>query len=133
MGSFRHSQPQHTVSGRRDVRISPTMEEVLCKDLPWLPRNAAGAYHPLEGVERLLDVHFRLLRHDSLQTFFDNAQLLLAPAAAAGGGELAGSGAAWCLAGASCIWTAFSLNAVRWHDVCLPRMRAASHVLNCII
>ena len=71
--------------GCRDVRISPTMEEVLCKDPPWLPKNAANAYHPLEGVERLLDVHFRLLRHDSLQSFFDNAQLLLAPAAAAEG------------------------------------------------
>ena len=68
----------------RDVRISPTMVEVLCKDPPWLPRNASGASHPLEGVERLLDVHFRLLRHDSLQSFFDNAQQLLTPAAAGG-------------------------------------------------
>ena len=90
------SQPQHTLSGCRDVRISPTVEEVLCKDPPWLPRNAAGAYHPLEGVERLLDVHFRLLRHDSLQTFFDNAQLLLAPAAAAAeGGECCRSRPLW--------------------------------------
>ena len=60
------------------------MEEVLCKDPPWLPRNATGACHPLDGVERLLDVQFRLLRHDSLQSFFDNAQQLLTSAATGG-------------------------------------------------
>ena len=80
------SDPHTTMLCCREVRISPTKEEVLCKDPPWLPRNAASAYHPLEGVERLLDTHFRLLRHDSLQAFFQNAQQLLAPSAA---------GAAW--------------------------------------
>ena len=61
----------------RDIKSLPTRDEVFCSIRPWLPRNAPDAPHHLQGAERLLDTHFRLLRNDCLQTFFENARQIV--------------------------------------------------------
>jgi hypothetical protein len=50
----------------RDIRISPTHEELLCPLLPYLPVFLPTAPHHLpEGsMERHLDILFRLLREE---------------------------------------------------------------------
>jgi hypothetical protein len=52
----------------RNINVAPTCGEALSLDAPFLPRNAPTAPHHLAGAERLLDVHFRLLREDFLRT-----------------------------------------------------------------
>lgn len=49
-----------------EIRIAPTHEELVCRFLPFLPANLYGAPHPfpLESMERLLDIQFRLLREE---------------------------------------------------------------------
>jgi hypothetical protein len=51
----------------RDINVAPTCEEALSSDPPFLPQNMPNAVHHLDGVERLLDVQFRLLREDFLR------------------------------------------------------------------
>jgi hypothetical protein len=50
------------------VPVAPTAAEMLAERAPYLPRNVPGARHHLPESElcRLLDVHFRLLRHDAI-------------------------------------------------------------------
>jgi hypothetical protein len=52
----------------RNINVAPTRGEALSLDTPFLPRNVPSAPHHLAGAERLLDVHFRLLREDFLRT-----------------------------------------------------------------
>ena len=46
---------------------------------PYLPANHARAMHhlPMDSIDRSLDIHFRLVRHDNLQPLFKNVQGLL--------------------------------------------------------
>ncbi|KAK2464284.1 hypothetical protein APHAL10511_003741 [Amanita phalloides] len=50
----------------RDIRLAPTHEELICKAEPFLPANFYEAPHhlPLDSMERLFDVQFRLLREE---------------------------------------------------------------------
>eukprot|EP00960_Hanusia_phi_P005987 172716-Hanusia_phi.AAC.1 len=50
------------------IRIIPTLQELLSEQPPCLPQNRADAPHhlPPASIERLIDVHFRLFRHDSM-------------------------------------------------------------------
>ena len=45
----------------------------------YLPANQAGAVHhlPKDSIDRGLDIHFRLVRHDNFQPMFKNVQGLL--------------------------------------------------------
>lgn len=59
----------------QDIRVAPTHDELVCHAPPFLPANIYGAPHPLplESMERLLDIQFRLLREEltlaSLRSF----------------------------------------------------------------
>ncbi|KAI5305889.1 hypothetical protein KEM56_002975 [Ascosphaera pollenicola] len=46
------------------IQIVPTELEIRCNQADFLPTTDFSEPHFLEGPERLLDVHFRLLRHD---------------------------------------------------------------------
>ena len=46
------------------ISIVPTRDEALSSRPPFLPKNADEAQHHLAGMERLLDIQFRLLRED---------------------------------------------------------------------
>ncbi|KAL7746976.1 hypothetical protein RI367_007688 [Sorochytrium milnesiophthora] len=55
----------------REISILPTMDEIFCTEPPTLPGNCQyeSAAHWLgPGPERLLDTHFRLLRHDMVSS-----------------------------------------------------------------
>jgi len=58
------------------------MEELLCMMTPYLPTNKPSAPHhlPSEGISRLLDTHFRLLRNDLMGPLFDSIHRMLAKA-----------------------------------------------------
>lgn len=68
-GGPRHDNDHHDF---RQIRVLPTMEEVLCVEPPYLPRqhrsfiNDASVFVSTNGVDRHLDVQFRLLREDML-------------------------------------------------------------------
>ena len=49
------------------------MSEVLCSAAPYLPANRSDAAHhlPSDSLDRLLDTHFRLLRHDVLNPMLE--------------------------------------------------------------
>lgn len=49
---------------------------------PYLPTNKPSAPHhlPSEGISRLLDTHFRLLRNDLMGPLFDSIHRMLAKA-----------------------------------------------------
>lgn len=49
-----------------DISIPPTHDELTCAQLPYLPYNLPGAPHsyPSSSMQRLLDIHFRLLREE---------------------------------------------------------------------
>lgn len=52
---------------RRDItqiHILPTEDEIRSERIEFLPSPSVDQPHFLDGVERLLDTHFRLLRHD---------------------------------------------------------------------
>ena len=56
----------------KDIKILPTTDEILCTRGPYMPRNDPHAYHHLPcGQDRLLDVHFRLLRYESTEAIID--------------------------------------------------------------
>jgi hypothetical protein len=64
----------------REIVISPTMDEFLCPEKPYLPANRPGApnHLPAHSVDRLLDTHFRLLRNDLMGPLLDSVQKMLA-------------------------------------------------------
>lgn len=49
-----------------DISIPPTHDELTCVQPPYLPYNLPGAPHsyPSNSMQRLLDIHFRLLREE---------------------------------------------------------------------
>ncbi|KAK9822561.1 hypothetical protein WJX74_004715 [Apatococcus lobatus] len=65
------------------ISISPTMNEALSAGrediVSYLPANQADAAHhlPQDSIDRGLDIHFRLVRHDNFQPMFKNVQGLL--------------------------------------------------------
>jgi hypothetical protein len=63
----------------RRIEILPTMDEILSFATPYLPPNLPGAPHhlPAESPERLLDIQFRLLRHDLTAEIIQNFQGLV--------------------------------------------------------
>jgi len=66
----------------REIEISPTMEEFLCTQRPYLPANkpSAPSHLPADSIERLLDTQYRLVRHDQMGPLLDNVQSMLAKA-----------------------------------------------------
>lgn len=50
----------------RQIRILPTLEEILSTRMEYLPYKNTSYPHFLDGVDRLFDTHFRLLRHDNV-------------------------------------------------------------------
>ncbi|KAL2838452.1 hypothetical protein BJY01DRAFT_258037 [Aspergillus pseudoustus] len=57
-----------------DIRIIPTEDEIRCETGELLPSTNFNSVYFLQGAERLIDVHFRLLRHD----IFDDAKKTVA-------------------------------------------------------
>ncbi|KAI9801196.1 MAG: hypothetical protein M1825_003470 [Sarcosagium campestre] len=57
----RHDNDKRDIT---NICILPTEDEIRSERLEFLPSTEAGQPHFLRGVERLLDTHFRLLRHD---------------------------------------------------------------------
>lgn len=71
-------RPRHDndFSDFRLISVGPTEDEVLsCAD-PYLPFNDASAPHHAQGADRLLDIHFRLLRHDLLSSLLRSCAAL---------------------------------------------------------
>ena len=61
----------------RRIRIGPTEQEVLGGRAPFLPPNNLAFAHPApNAADRLLDTHFRLLRHDLLAPLLESAAAL---------------------------------------------------------
>ncbi|KAG1904255.1 uncharacterized protein F5891DRAFT_1206968, partial [Suillus fuscotomentosus] len=62
-GGARHDNDLKNIS---DIRVAPTHDELMCRIPPFLPVNFFGAPHPapMESIERLLDIQFRLLREE---------------------------------------------------------------------
>ncbi|EKX36930.1 hypothetical protein GUITHDRAFT_116953 [Guillardia theta CCMP2712] len=71
----RHDNDQVDIA---DINIIPTPNELLAEQPPCLPQNKATAPHHLapDSIQRLLDVHFRLFRHDSIANLADLMQNL---------------------------------------------------------
>lgn len=75
----------------RDVSVGPTEGEVLAERPPYLPSNDAGFEHHSEGVDRLLDTHFRLLRHDLLAPLLEAMRALRPGDRRGGAGQIRGN------------------------------------------
>ena len=55
-----------------DIRILPTVDEILCLRKPYIPKRSDSAPHALPlGERRLLDILFRQLRYDSVEQMID--------------------------------------------------------------
>ncbi|KAG2361405.1 hypothetical protein BDR07DRAFT_1472123 [Suillus spraguei] len=67
-GTVREGGPRHDndFEDIYDIRIAPTHEELMSRIPPFLPVNFFGAPHPapMESMQRLLDIQFRLLREE---------------------------------------------------------------------
>ncbi|KAG8704206.1 hypothetical protein FRC08_002369, partial [Ceratobasidium sp. 394] len=79
-GDQRQAGPRHDNDkvNIQEIRISPTQHELLCTTPPYLPANIPKAPHqyPADGVQRLLDVQFRLLREELVAPIRTAVQLL---------------------------------------------------------
>lgn len=62
-GGPRHDNDSVSI---REINLFPTLDEILCEMEEYLPYKDSSQPHFLSGVDRLLDTHFRLLRHDSI-------------------------------------------------------------------
>ncbi|GAA5907010.1 hypothetical protein JCM6882_000031 [Rhodosporidiobolus microsporus] len=62
----------------QDVAILPTQEELLCESSAFVPANLPSAPHHLQGMERQLDIVFRLLREDFVGPLRSAVQSLVA-------------------------------------------------------
>jgi hypothetical protein len=62
-GGPRHDNDHVSIS---DIKIAPTHDELVSTLAPYLPYNIPGAPHsyPSSSMQRLLDIHFRLLREE---------------------------------------------------------------------
>ncbi|KAG8746574.1 hypothetical protein FRC10_004426 [Ceratobasidium sp. 414] len=74
-GGARHDNDKVNI---QEIRISPTQDELLCILAPYLPANIPRAphQHPADGVQRLLDIQFRLLREELVAPIRTAIQLL---------------------------------------------------------
>ena len=55
------------------VRILPTTDEMLCRRKPFIPaKDQMSNYHLPCGQQRLLDVQFRQLRYDNIESIIDS-------------------------------------------------------------
>lgn len=67
-GTQREGGPRHDNDhiNINDIEIAPTHEELVSNATPFLPVNLPGAPHPYpsNSMQRLLDIHFRLLREE---------------------------------------------------------------------
>lgn len=59
-----------------DIEILPTMEEIQCSRLEYLPRDDPSEWH-VSGVPGLIDRHFRLVREDTVGQLRDAAKFEL--------------------------------------------------------
>ncbi len=75
-GGQRHSN-DHACIAR--VEVVPTPDELVAERFPSLPRNRPDARHhlPAGSIERLLDVHFRQLRHEAVYPLAQSARQLV--------------------------------------------------------
>ena len=56
-----------------DIKILPTTDEILCQRAPYMPRKDPHASHRYPcGQARLLDIHYRHLRYDSIELIIDS-------------------------------------------------------------
>ncbi len=56
----------------RDIQILPTMDEILCRRLPYMPKkDDHTTHHWVPGQQRLMDINFRQLRYDSTEVIID--------------------------------------------------------------
>ncbi|KAI9783521.1 MAG: hypothetical protein M1839_003691 [Geoglossum umbratile] len=56
----------------RHIQILPTMDEILSRRSPYMPRKDLASWNFLCGVPRLVDTHFRQLRYDSVESVIDS-------------------------------------------------------------
>ena len=65
------------------VAAVPAPDELVAERFPALPRNSPDAVHhlPLHSIERLLDTHFRQLRHEAVYPLSQAARKLVAHSA----------------------------------------------------
>lgn len=79
-GALRPLGPRHDndFSEIQDIRIAPTHDELISRLPPFLPGNFHAAPHhlPAEGVARLLDIQFRLLREELTAPLRTSVQLV---------------------------------------------------------
>ncbi|KAG2153743.1 uncharacterized protein EDB93DRAFT_1134566 [Suillus bovinus] len=79
-GALREGGPRHDndLEDIYDIRIAPTHEELMCRIPPFLPANFFGAPHPapMESMQRLLDIQFRLLREELTAPLRQAVQLI---------------------------------------------------------
>ncbi|KAJ7163577.1 hypothetical protein C8R43DRAFT_1171786, partial [Mycena crocata] len=61
-----------------DIRVAPTHDELISRLPPFLPGNFRDAPHhlPAEGMERLLDIQFRLLREELTASLRTSVQMV---------------------------------------------------------
>ena len=56
-----------------NIKILPTTDEILCLRAPYMPKKDPRASHRYPcGQARLLDIHFRLQRYDSIELIIDS-------------------------------------------------------------
>ncbi|KAJ7045696.1 hypothetical protein C8F04DRAFT_1065834 [Mycena alexandri] len=79
-GPLRAQGPRHDndFADIADIRVVPTHEELTCRISPFLPGNFHDAPHhlPVESMERLLDIQFRLLREELTAPLRTSVQLV---------------------------------------------------------
>ncbi|KAF8332045.1 uncharacterized protein EI90DRAFT_3056359 [Cantharellus anzutake] len=79
-GIHRSAGPRHDndFADIKDIRISPTHDELTSTFSPYLPPNVPNAPHhyPDHSMARLLDIQFRLLREELIAPLRDAVQLL---------------------------------------------------------
>ncbi|KAI9097309.1 hypothetical protein DFS34DRAFT_685944 [Phlyctochytrium arcticum] len=70
----RHDNDSEAIS---DIAILPTAGEILSARKDFLPMNVVGAAHHLEGIQRVFDTQFRLLREDTTGPLRDAVRMVL--------------------------------------------------------
>lgn len=67
-GNLRLEGPRHDNDSVDiyDIRVAPTHQELMCRIQPFLPASLFDAPHPapVDSMQRLLDIQFRLLREE---------------------------------------------------------------------
>jgi hypothetical protein len=67
---YRHDNDHTNI---QHIQILPTMDEILSRRPPYMPRKDSTSWNFLPcGVPRLVDTHFRQLRYDSVECVIDS-------------------------------------------------------------